>query len=65
MYTETLTFMLKPEEKAALEALAEEDSTSQASVIRRLIRRVAKERGLWPQSRAVRQPLRQEISRER
>ena len=36
----------------ALEALAEEDSASQASVIRRLIRREAKKRDLWPRANA-------------
>ncbi len=50
MYTETLTFMLKPKEKAALEALAEEESASQAAVLRRLIRQLAKRRGVWPSS---------------
>jgi hypothetical protein len=48
MYTKTLTFMMKPDEKAALEALADEDSASQAAVLRRLIRNFAQQRGVWP-----------------
>lgn len=46
-YTERLIFVLSSEEKTALAALATEDSSSQASVLRRLIRRAAKARGLW------------------
>lgn len=53
MYTETLTFYMKPEEKVALEALAEDDSASQAAVLRRLIRRAAKKRGLWSPTTTV------------
>jgi hypothetical protein len=38
---------LTSKEKTALAALATEDSSSQASVLRRLIRRAARKRGLW------------------
>jgi hypothetical protein len=46
-YSKKLTFVLSPQEKIALAALAKEDSSSQASVLRRLIRRAARERELW------------------
>jgi hypothetical protein len=60
MYTETLTSLLKSDEKVALEALAEEDSASQASVIRR----EAKRRDLWPQADAGDSSRRQEALNE-
>lgn len=46
-YTRKLTFVLTSREKTALAALASEDSSSQASVLRRLIRCAAQERDLW------------------
>jgi hypothetical protein len=52
MYTETLTFLLTLEEKTALLALAQDDSTSQGAVLRRLIRQAAKKRNLWPSGRS-------------
>ena len=46
-YSKKFTFVLSRKEKKALAALAREDSSSEASLLRRLIRRVAKSRGLW------------------
>ena len=40
--------MLSARERRALEALAREDGLSGAAVVRRLIRRKARQRDLWP-----------------
>jgi hypothetical protein len=40
--------VLSAKERRALQALASEDGLSCAAVVRRLIRREARQRGLWP-----------------
>lgn len=48
--TERVGLVLTPAEKAALLRLAEADGgLSQAATVRRLIRKAARERGLWPE----------------
>jgi len=47
-YTERFIFALTPTERAALVALARQDGVSQSGTMRRLLRREARERGLWP-----------------
>lgn len=39
---------LTPQQKVALERLAEEQGESQSTVVRSLIRQEARRRGLWP-----------------
>lgn len=49
--TERFGLVLSPREKTAVERLAElEGGLSKAALMRRLIRREAHERGLWPQT---------------
>ena len=47
--TERFGLILSPVEKSALAQLAEaEGGLSQAAILRHLLRRAARERGLWP-----------------
>ncbi len=46
--TERLSVTVLPEHKAALEHIAEQEDTSAAAIMRRLIRSEATRRGLWP-----------------
>ena len=47
--SERLGLLLTPEEKSAAEQLAEaEGGLSLAAIVRRLIRKAAREHGLWP-----------------
>lgn len=51
--TERFSLVLTPQEKAAVTRLAEvEGGLSQAALLRRLIRKAAHDRGLWPELRA-------------
>ena len=45
--------LLSPAEKHMLELLAEAEGLSQAATLRRLIRKAARERGLWPPKQEV------------
>ena len=51
-YTERFNLALTPQERSVLKILAADDAGSKASVVRRLVRREAKRRGLWPQPAA-------------
>ena len=42
------SFLLRPDERAALQHLARTTDRSQGATLRRLIRQAASERGLWP-----------------
>lgn len=54
MRNKRIGLVLLDSEKLALEKLAEiEGGLSQAAVLRRLLRKAAKERGVWPTSEAV------------
>jgi hypothetical protein len=57
--TERFGLNLSPDEKRVLRQLAEVDGgASQAATLRRLLRREARERGLWPpRQKAVRQEI--------
>jgi len=55
--TERLTVKVLPAHKAVLERIAQSEDTSEAAIVRRLIRSEAERRGLWP---APEQPQRQE-----
>lgn len=44
---EYFRLVMTPCEKAALARLAENDGSSQAEIVRRLVRREAKQAGLW------------------
>ena len=46
--TVRLTVKVLVSHKAALERLAEEEDTSAAAVVRRLVRAEAERRGVWP-----------------
>ena len=45
---EAFRLVMNQAERKALEKLAENDGTSQAAIVRRLVRNEARERGLWP-----------------
>ena len=46
--SERLAVKVLPAHKAALEQIAQTEDTSEAAIVRRLIRREAERRGLWP-----------------
>jgi hypothetical protein len=49
--TERLAAKVLPAHKDALEQMARSEDTSEAAIIRRLIRAEAQRRGLWPVTR--------------
>ena len=55
--TERLTMKVLPAHKAALEQIAQTEDTSEAAIVRRLIRREAERRGLWPSGQGHSVPL--------
>ncbi len=50
--TERFGLVLTPRERTALVRLAEAEERTQAAIIRALIRRAARERGIWPTTEA-------------